>query len=104
MIKGVICETKLGPQAFMADVVIDTTGDIDVASRAGASYAKDNYLTTLVFRLGNVNTKAAEAFEQANPKEARAINRKIKRLLGGAWELWWLKTPSTAWSGATPRT
>ena len=70
-----------------------TTGDIDVASRAGASYAKDNYLTTLVFRLGNVNTKAAEAFEQANPKEARAINRKIKRLLGGAWELWWLKTP-----------
>ena len=93
VIKGVICETKLGPQAFMADIVIDTTGDIDVASRAGASYAKDNYLTTLVFRLGNVNTAAAEAFEQANPKEARAINRKIKRLLGGAWELWWLKTP-----------
>ena len=93
VIKGVICETKPGPQAFMADIVIDTTGDIDVASRAGASYVKDNYLTTLVFRLGNVDTDAAEAFEQANPKEARAINRKIKRLLGGAWELWWLKTP-----------
>ncbi|WP_426764295.1 FAD-dependent oxidoreductase [Pseudarthrobacter sp. 1G09] len=93
VIKGVITETKMGPQAFMADVVIDTTGDIDVASRAGASYAKDNYITTLVFRLGNVDTRAAEAFEQANPKEARAINRKIKRLLGGAWELWWLKTP-----------
>jgi len=35
----------------------------------------------------------AERFEQENPKEARAINRSIKRLLGGAWELWWLKTP-----------
>ncbi len=93
VMKGVICETKSGPQAFMADIVIDTTGDIDVASRAGASYVKDSYLTTLVFRLGNVDTNAAEAFEQANPKEARAINRKIKRLLGGAWELWWLKTP-----------
>ena len=93
VIKGVICETKSGPQAFTADIVIDTTGDIDVASRAGASYVQDNYLTTLVFRLGGVNTVAAEKFEQENPKEARAINRKIKRMLGGAWELWWLKTP-----------
>ncbi|MEV6029222.1 FAD-dependent oxidoreductase [Streptomyces sp. NPDC052036] len=92
-VKGVVCETKSGPQAVMGDVVIDTTGDIDVASRAGASYAQDNYLVTLVFRLGGVDTTAAERFEQDNPREARAINRKIKRMLGGAWELWWLKTP-----------
>jgi hypothetical protein len=90
---GVVCETKQGPQAIVADVVIDTTGDIDVASRAGASYAKDSYLTTLVFRLGGVDTDTAEQFEQENPREARAINRKVKRLLGGAWDLWWLKTP-----------
>ncbi|MFE2735118.1 FAD-dependent oxidoreductase [Streptomyces sp. NPDC059349] len=92
-VKGVVCETKSGPQAVMGDVVIDTTGDIDVASRAGASYAQDNYLVTLVFRLGGVDTATAERFEQENQREARAINRKIKRLLGGAWELWWLKTP-----------
>ncbi|MGW4517448.1 FAD-dependent oxidoreductase [Streptomyces sp. NPDC004393] len=92
-VKGVVCETKSGPQAVMGDVVIDTTGDIDVASRAGASYAQDSYLVTLVFRLGGVDTAAAERFEQDNPREARAINRKIKRMLGGAWELWWLKTP-----------
>ena len=93
VVRGVVCETKSGPQAVLGDVVIDTTGDIDVASRAGAPFVKDSYLTTLVFRLGGVDTDAAERFEQANPKEARAINRKIKRLLGGAWELWWLKTP-----------
>ena len=93
VMKGAICETKSGPQAFMADIVIDTTGDIDVASRAGASYAHDSYLTTLVFRLGGVDTIAAEQYEQDHPKEARAINRQVKRLLGGAWELWWLKTP-----------
>jgi len=93
VMRGVVCETKSGPQAVMGDVVIDTTGDIDVASRAGAPFVKDSYLTTLVFRLGGVDTDAAERFEQANPKEARAINRTIKRLLGGAWELWWLKTP-----------
>lgn len=92
-IRGVVVETKQGPQAIMGDVVVDTTGDIDVASRAGADYTEDNYLTTLVFRLGGVDTDAAEKFEQENPREARAINRKVKRVLGGAWDLWWLKTP-----------
>lgn len=93
VLKGVLVETKQGPQAIMGDVVIDTTGDIDVASRTGAPYISDKYLVTLVFRLGGVDTAAAEAFEQEHPREARAINRRIKRLLGGAWELWWLKTP-----------
>jgi hypothetical protein len=90
---GVVCETKQGPQAVLGDVVVDTTGDIDVASRSGADFVSDSYLTTLVFRLGGVDTDAAERFEQENPREARAINRTIKRMLGGAWELWWLKTP-----------
>ncbi len=93
VLKGVVVETKQGPQAILGDVVIDTTGDIDVASRTGTPYVHDKYLVTLVFRLGGVDTDAAERFEQENPREARAINRKIKRLLGGAWELWWLKTP-----------
>jgi hypothetical protein len=90
---GVIAETKSGPQAHLADIVIDTTGDIDVASRAGADYIQGSYLTTLVFRLGGVDTALAEETEQRDPKAARAINRKIKRILGGAWELWWFKTP-----------
>ncbi|MGW3955574.1 FAD-dependent oxidoreductase [Streptomyces sp. NPDC004752] len=92
-VKGVVCETKSGPQAIMGEVVVDTTGDIDVASRAGAAHIQGSYLTTLVFRLGGVDTDAAEHYEQQNPREVRAINRKIKRMLGGAWELWWLKTP-----------
>lgn len=94
VMKGVVCETKSGPQAVMGDVVIDTTGDIDVASRAGADWVQDKYLVTLVFRLGGVDTDGAQRFEQENPVEARAINRKVKRMLGGAWDLWWLKTPT----------
>ena len=35
-IKGVICETKAGRQAILGDVVIDATGDLDVAASAGA--------------------------------------------------------------------
>jgi len=93
VLKGVVAETKQGPQAVLADVVVDTTGDIDVASLAGAPFVQDSYITTLVFRLGGVDTEAAEAFERAEPKQARALNKAIKRALGGAWELWWLKTP-----------
>ncbi|WP_425432709.1 FAD-dependent oxidoreductase [Georgenia soli] len=93
VMKGVICETKAGPQATLAKVVIDATGDLDVASRTGASFVHDSYIVTLVFRLGGVDTDKAEAFEQANPRETRALNRTTKRILGGAWEMWWLKTP-----------
>ncbi|GDY32716.1 FAD-dependent oxidoreductase [Gandjariella thermophila] len=93
VIRGAVCETKAGPQAVLGDVVVDTTGDIDVASRSGADYVHDRYLVTLVFRLGGVDTATAERFEQRHPREARAINRRVKRMLGGAWELWWLKTP-----------
>jgi hypothetical protein len=90
---GVVCETKSGPQAVLGDVVIDTTGDIDVASRAGADYVKDSYLTTLVFRLGGVDTDAAERFQFEEPEEHARRDREARRIIGGAWELWWLKTP-----------
>ncbi len=93
VVKGIVCETKDGPQGIMGSVVVDTTGDIDVASRAGAPYIEGSYIITLVFRLGGVDVDAAEQFEQQHPAEARSINRKIKRLLGGAWDLWWLRTP-----------
>jgi hypothetical protein len=98
-IAGVICETKAGREAILGDVVIDTTGDIDVASRAGAMHTSSSYIVTLVFRLGGVDFDAAERFEQESPQEARALNRHAKRLLGGAWELWWLRTPlpGVAW-------
>lgn len=92
-VRGVICETKAGPQAVLGEVVIDATGDLDVASRAGCRFVHDRYLVTLVFRLGGVDTGTAERFERDHPQEARAIDRTIKRALGGAWDMWWMKTP-----------
>jgi len=93
VLKGAVVETKTGRQALLADVVIDTTGDIDVAARAGADHVAGSYIMTLVFRLAGVDLEAAERFEQENPREARALNREAKRILGGAWDKWWLKTP-----------
>src|SRR6202795_5268087 len=34
-IKGVICETKAGREAILGDIVIDATGDLDVAASPG---------------------------------------------------------------------
>lgn len=92
-LKGVVCETKAGPQAILGDVVVDTTGDLDVASRSGAAFVHDKYIVTLVFRLGGVDTEQAERFQHEHQAEVRQVDRRVKRLLGGAWDLWWLKTP-----------
>lgn len=93
VIKGVVCQTKLGRQAIRGDVVIDTTGDLDVACAAGAEFTKGQYIVTTVFRLANVDTDEAIRFEYEEPEAFAKINREARRIIGGAWEMWWLKTP-----------
>jgi len=90
---GVICETKEGRQALLGDVVIDATGDLDVAASAGAGFTQGGYLVTTVFRLGNVDADAAERFRFECPAEYALIDKQAKRLIGGSWDMWWLKTP-----------
>ncbi len=92
-VKGVICDTKNGREAIMGDVVIDATGDLDVAASAGALHTGGNYIMTTVFRLGGVDTVAAERFEREESQKYAELDRKIKKVLGGSWGYWWLKTP-----------
>jgi len=92
-VKGVICETKTGRQAIMGDIVVDTTGDLDVAIRAGAEHVPGGFIVTTVFRLADVDTDKAEAFQYGEPEAYKKIDRQARRLIGGAWEMWWLKTP-----------
>lgn len=62
---GVITSSKSGLEAVMAKVVIDCTGDGDIASRAGAAYIKgreeDGLMqpVTLMFKIDDVNFKEA---------------------------------------------
>ena len=93
VVKGVVCESKSGPQAILGQVVIDATGDLDVAASAGAPHTGGNYIMTTVFRLGGVDTDAAERYEREEPEAYSALDRQIKKILGGSWGLWWLKTP-----------
>jgi FAD-dependent oxidoreductase family protein len=92
-ITGVVCETKAGRQAIMGDVVIDATGDLDVAVSAGARHISGSYILTTVFRLGGVDTDAAERFQFERPDEFQAMDKEAKKLIGGSWDMWWLKTP-----------
>lgn len=70
VIKGVICHSKSGRLEISAKIVIDGTGDGDVAALAGAPYevgsphyAGLNMSTTLAFRMANVDL---ETYGKAN--------------------------------------
>lgn len=92
-IKGVVCETKEGRQAILGDVVIDATGDLDVAASAGAAYSESSFILTPVSRWGGVDTDRAEAFQFDSPEQFAALDHEAKRIIGGCWNYWWLKTP-----------
>jgi hypothetical protein len=92
-INGVICETKEGRQALLGDVVIDTSGDLDVAASAGAKFAEGGYMVTTVFRLGGVETETAERFRWSEPEAYAKRDKEAKSIIGGSWDMWWLKTP-----------
>jgi len=62
-VTGVIVESKSGRQAIAADVVIDATGDGDVAARAGAPFMQpaekgDRMNMSLMYQLGGVPADA----------------------------------------------
>jgi hypothetical protein len=56
-VKGIIIEGKSGREAILAKAVIDTTGDGDVAAKAGAGFIKQHGTTTvgMPFGMGNVD-------------------------------------------------
>ena len=61
-LKGIIIESKAGREAILAKVIIDCTGDADVASKAGVpcDYGDENggvQPPTLMFCLGGVDTE-----------------------------------------------
>ena len=61
--------------------------------RSGANFVEGAYIVTTVFRLGNVDTAKAEAFQYEQPREFKKIDREARRIIGGSWDYWWLKTP-----------
>lgn len=74
-IEGVIVDNKSGRQAILAQVVIDSTGDGDVAARAGLPFVKgreeDGAMrpATVMGRIGNIDLHRFKAYVDANPQD-----------------------------------
>ncbi|MBT4820225.1 MAG: FAD-dependent oxidoreductase, partial [Lentisphaerae bacterium] len=67
---GVVVETKSGPQAIRAKVVVDATGDSDVAARAGARVRViEKGVHSLCFRLGNVDVDMFVDYFREHPEQ-----------------------------------
>ena len=84
-VRGVVFETKSGPLVIDARVVVDATGDGDVAARAGAAFegGRDGdqlvQPMTLMFRMVEFERAAFAAYREAHPEQWRGVH--------GLWEL-----------------
>lgn len=76
-VKGVVIQNKEGTQILSAKAVIDCSGDGDAAVKAGADYVfgrpSDNktQVSTLVFRIRNIDFKPLLAYYRDNPTQIR---------------------------------
>jgi hypothetical protein len=83
-VEGAVFETKSGPVAVKAKVVIDCTGDADMAVQAGAPYevGRADGLAqpmTLMFRMVEFNRQIFEEYVKRNPGQWRGVH--------GLWDL-----------------
>ena len=77
--EGVIFETKSGPLAIRAKVIVDCTGDGDVAVQAGApcEIGRADGLAqpmTLMFRVTEFRRAEFDAYVRDNPREWRGVH------------------------------
>ncbi|MEM3658323.1 MAG: FAD-dependent oxidoreductase [Candidatus Hadarchaeum sp.] len=74
-VSGVVIESKTGRAAILGSVVIDATGDADLAVKAGAPYMQRDLENlqpaTLMFRMANVDIDAVCAYLEKHPYELK---------------------------------
>ena len=68
-VQGIVIESKSGREAIRAKVVIDTTGDGDVAALAGAVYTKKHDTTAVGFPFGMMNVDMKRLVAYLEEKE-----------------------------------
>lgn len=95
----VVFETKSGAVVLDADVVIDCTGDGDLAAAVGAPYQSgrdEDGLTqpmTLMFRMGRVDQRGFDDYTRGHPDQWRGVH--------GLWDL--IRTATQAGELDLPR-
>ena len=88
--QGIICHNKDGFSAYYGKVIIDASGDGDVAEKSGAAYTKGREAdgkmqpATLMFKVGGVDMERAvfpESFETLVPTERGELQALAKEKL-----------------------
>jgi hypothetical protein len=98
-IRGVVFETKSGPVVIHARVVVDATGDGDVAARAGAPFEvgreSDRLVQpmTLMFRIAEFDRATFAGYVKEHPDQWRGVH--------GLWDL--VRKATAAGDLALPR-
>lgn len=88
-VKGIVVESKSGRQAILGKVVIDCTGDADLAVGAGAPYTvgreSDQKMRpfALLFRLGGLDIERIANYVKENPDELQPQYRQGTLLQAG---------------------
>lgn len=79
-LKGIIIESKSGRQAVMGKVVVDTTGDGDIAKFAGAPYStgRHSWGMELVTIIEGIDKEKVERFKKENPERFKMLTEEPK--------------------------
>jgi hypothetical protein len=91
--KGVIVESKEGRRPFLGKVVVDATGDLDVAAVGRRAVHRGCLHRHHGVPAGWRRHSASRALRIRGAEAFKAIDREAKRIIGGSWDKWWLKTP-----------
>lgn len=67
-VKGVFVESKMGRQAVLANVVIDTTGEADIANQTGCPMRWIRGSASLEFKMGRANLDALYQHFKRHPE------------------------------------
>lgn len=93
-IEGVVIANKSGMSVIRAKIVIDCSGDADVAARSGVKYELGNVLdgniqaATLFFRVGNVDTERLKAHMAEHQAEIKPFYGPFSWLIREKAEEW----------------
>ena len=67
-VTGAFCETKIGRHAVLARVVVDATGEADVAAQTGCPMRWDSGSASLEFKMGRVDLEALYQHFRQHPE------------------------------------
>ena len=83
-VRGIILEGKSGRQAVLGKVIVDATGDADVAAAAGVPCNVDRHPwgINLEYRMGNVDFDRALQWKKDNPELYGKLMMKLEKDVG----------------------